>query len=140
MEDGLERIEIEPVEKIAIYHEFGIDRARLIPSYISVCKRDKALGRAEGARLGLETALLLAEARERFREKAAERGIRSPRLGEVDDAEVESLVRELFNIAPRSASRPTSPTAPITRPSQTHGSTASISSVLLGTIASLVCI
>ncbi|KAF8435082.1 hypothetical protein L210DRAFT_3326005, partial [Boletus edulis BED1] len=101
----LEKLEIEPIEKIAIYHDHNISRLYLVPSYISVCKRDKSLSFSEGMNLGMETVLRIAEARERLRLQASESGVRSPTFEDFEDNEVETLVREIFNLG----SRPTSP-------------------------------
>ncbi|KAH7928670.1 hypothetical protein BV22DRAFT_1030423 [Leucogyrophana mollusca] len=101
----LEKIYIEPVDKIAIYHEYAINRAFLIPSYIAVCKRDKPLSFAEGSKLGMETVLRIADARERARQRAAESGVRTPTFDDFEDSEMETMVREVFGVG----SRPVSP-------------------------------
>lgn len=101
----LEKIDIEAVEKISIYHNNTISRLYLIPSYIAVCKRDKPLSFTEGMSLGMETVLRIAEARERLRLQASESGIRTPTFEDFEDAEVEVLIREIFGLGPR----PTSP-------------------------------
>lgn len=102
----LEKLEIESIEKIAIYHEYGISKLYLIPSYITVVKRGKPLSFTEGMKLGMETVLRVADARERARQHASESGIRTPSFDDFDDAEVELLVRDVFNLG----TRPTSPT------------------------------
>jgi len=114
----LEKLEIEPIEKIAIYHNHNISRLYLVPSYISVCKRDKSLSFSEGMNLGMETVLRIAEARERLRLQASESGVRSPTFEDFEDNEVETLVREIFNLG----SRPTSP-SPATSPASGVNST-----------------
>lgn len=101
----LEKLQIEPVDKIAIYHEYSINKTFLIPAYIAVCKRDKPLTFSEGMQLGMETVLRVADARERARQRAAESGIRSPTFDDFNDREMESMVKEVFGIT----SRPTSP-------------------------------
>ncbi|KAG1782003.1 hypothetical protein EV702DRAFT_961236 [Suillus placidus] len=101
----LEKIQIEPVDKIAIYHEYSINKLFLIPAYIAVCKRDKPLTFTEGMQLGMETVLRVADARERARQRAAESGIRSPTFDDFEDSDMESMIREVFGIM----SRPTSP-------------------------------
>jgi hypothetical protein len=111
----LEKIPIEPVDKIAIYHEYSINKLFLIPAYIAVCKRDKPLTFAEGMQLGMETVLRVADARERARQRAAESGIRSPTFDDFEDSEMESMVKEVFGIT----SRPTSP-IPQTSSSSTY--------------------
>lgn len=70
-----------------------------------MCKREKSLSLAEGTKLGMETVLRLADARERARQQAAESGIRSPTFDDFEDALMEDMIREVFGIAPR----PTSP-------------------------------
>ncbi|KAG0708636.1 hypothetical protein DFH29DRAFT_979301 [Suillus ampliporus] len=118
----LEKIQIEPVDKIAIYHEYNISKLFLVPSYITVCKRDKPLTFAEGMQLGMETVLRIADARERARQRAAESGIRTPTFDDFEDNEMETMVREVFGIA----SRPTSPTPQTSNTfSYTNGSTSS---------------
>lgn len=111
----LEKIPIEPVDKIAVYHEYSINKLYLIPAYIAVCKRDKPLTFAEGIKLGMETVLRVADARERARQRAAESGIRSPTFDDFEDSEMESMVKEVFGIT----SRPTSP-IPQTSTSSTY--------------------
>ncbi|KAI5988172.1 hypothetical protein EDD15DRAFT_2389351 [Pisolithus albus] len=102
----LEKLEIECVDKISIYHEYSISKLYLIPSYISVVKRDKPLTFTEGVKLGMETVLRIADARERARQRASESGIRTPSFDDFEDSDVEVLVREVFGLG----SRPTSPT------------------------------
>ncbi|KAG2104062.1 uncharacterized protein F5147DRAFT_271556 [Suillus discolor] len=116
----LEKIQIEPVDKMAIYHEYSINKLFLIPAYIAVCKRDKPLTFAEGMQLGMETVLRVADARERARQRAAENGVRSPTFDDFEDSELESMVREVFGITPR----PISPIPQTSNPSAyTNGST-----------------
>ncbi|KIK44513.1 hypothetical protein CY34DRAFT_79692 [Suillus luteus UH-Slu-Lm8-n1] len=116
----LEKLQIEPVDKIAIYHEYSINKIFLIPAYIAVCKRDKPLTFSEGMQLGMETVLRVADARERARQRAAESGIRSPTFDDFDDIEMESMVKEVFGIT----SRPTSPVVQTSNSSShTNGST-----------------
>jgi hypothetical protein len=115
----LEKIPIEPVDKIAIYHEYSINKLFLIPAYIAVCKRDRPLTFSEGMQLGMETVLRVADARERARQRAAESGIRSPTFDDFEDSEMESMVKEVFGIT----SRPTSPIPQTSNSSSTNGST-----------------
>jgi len=101
----LEKLEIEPIEKITAYHEHKINKTLLIPAYIAICKRDKPISLAEGNMLGMETVLRIADARERARQQAAESGIRSPTSDDFEEIELEDMVREVFGVPPR----PTSP-------------------------------
>lgn len=97
----LEKLNIEPIEKIVAYHEYNINKTLLLPAYIAMCKREKPLSLAEGMSLGMETVLRLADARERARQQAAESGIRSPTFDDFEDAQMEDMVREVFGIPPR---------------------------------------
>jgi len=132
----LEKLEIDPVEKIAIYHEYTINKLFLISSYIAVCKREKPLTFAEGMRLGMETVLRIADARERARQRAAESGIRTPTFDDFEDSEMESMVREVFGIMPRPTSPPTSPAPQTTHSfSYSNGSTHTGSTKVNGSTA-----
>ncbi|KAG1815163.1 uncharacterized protein BJ212DRAFT_1273198 [Suillus subaureus] len=100
----LEKLNIEPIEKIVAYHEYKINKTLLLPAYTAMCKRDKPLTLAEGTSLGMETVLRLADARERARQQAAESGIRSPTFEDFEDVQMEDMVREVFGIPPRQMS------------------------------------
>ncbi|KAG1741465.1 uncharacterized protein EDB91DRAFT_1052552 [Suillus paluster] len=97
----LEKIDMEPIEKIVAYHEYKINKILLLPAYIEICKREKPLSLAEGMTLGMETVLRIADARERARQQAAESGIRSPTFEDFEDAQMEDMVREVFGVPPR---------------------------------------
>ncbi|KAI6015582.1 hypothetical protein EDC04DRAFT_643805 [Pisolithus marmoratus] len=117
----LEKLDIECVDKISIYHEYNISKLYLIPSYIAIVKRGVPLTFTEGVKLGMETVLRIADARERARQRASESGIRTPSLDDFEDSDVEVLVREVFGLGSRPAS-PT-PTGASTIPNGTPGST-----------------
>jgi hypothetical protein len=57
-------------------------------------------------KLGMETVLRIADARERARQLAAESGVRSPTFDDFEDIQLEDMVREVFGVQPR----PMSPT------------------------------
>jgi hypothetical protein len=97
----LEKLDIEPIDKIVAYHEYKINKTFLLPAYIAMCKREKPLSLAEGMSLGMETVLRIADARERARQQAAESGIRSPTFDDFEDAQMEDMIREVFGIPPR---------------------------------------
>ncbi|KAG2137431.1 uncharacterized protein EDB93DRAFT_1091189 [Suillus bovinus] len=97
----LEKLNIEPIDKIVAYHDYKINKTLLLPAYIAMCKREKPLSLAEGTKLGMETVLRLADARERARQQAAENGIRSPTFDDFQDIQMEDMVREVFGIPPR---------------------------------------
>jgi hypothetical protein len=99
----LEKLDIEPIERVFIYHRYNIDRAYLITSYAIICTRPEPLNLQEGRRVGLETALKVAEARERIRAVASEKsGARSPTFADFAPEDVDPIVREVFEIHVRS--------------------------------------
>lgn len=99
----LEKLDIEPIEKVYIYHLYLIDRAYLVTSYAAICTRPVPLNLHEGRRLGLETALKVAEARERIRAVTSEKsGARSPTFADFAPDDVDAIVRDVFEIVVRS--------------------------------------
>jgi len=99
----LEKLNIEPIERVYVYHRYNIDRAYLITSYAIICTRPEPLNLQEGQRVGLETALKVAEARERIRAVASEKsGVRSPTFADFAPEDVDPIVREVFEIHVRS--------------------------------------
>jgi len=113
----LEKLPIEPVEKIAIYHDHNISRLYLLPSYVALCKRNVPLSFTEGMKLGMETVLRVADARERVRQRASESGFRSPTFEDLEDEEVANLIREIFGLG----SRPVSPSHATIPPNGSNG-------------------
>ncbi|KIJ05264.1 hypothetical protein PAXINDRAFT_21460 [Paxillus involutus ATCC 200175] len=113
----LEKLPIEPVEKIAIYHDHSISRLYLLPSYVALCKRNVPLSFTEGMKLGMETVLRVADARERVRQRASESGFRSPTFEDYEDEEVANLIREIFGLG----SRPASPSHATIPPNGSNG-------------------
>ncbi|KZP28463.1 hypothetical protein FIBSPDRAFT_779858 [Athelia psychrophila] len=105
----LEKLEIDPIEKVYIYHRFNISRGYLVVSYASIVVRQGPLTLLEGRKLGLDTSLKIAEARERLRSQITDRsGVRSPMPDDFDPKDVDTLVRELFEVP----TRPHNPSAP----------------------------
>src|SRR5579863_7567456 len=98
----LELLEIPPLRKIGIYQSYAIDRRLLQAAYTAFTIRDKPITLEEGQELGLETVVQLARARELVRAPGAggkkTRDAHSP--VNVAGAELEELVRELFQLPP----------------------------------------
>jgi hypothetical protein len=96
----LERLEVPPLRKIVIYHDYAIDRRLLQAAYTAFTIRDKPITIEEGQELGLETVIQLAFAREHVRAPAAGgkriRDAHSP--VNVGGAELDGLIRELFQL------------------------------------------
>jgi hypothetical protein len=63
----LEKISMEDVDRIVLYHKYFVDRTFLLPRYKALCIRDKSIAVEEGEKLRLETALRIGTAREQVR-------------------------------------------------------------------------
>ncbi|KAJ2936054.1 hypothetical protein H1R20_g1040, partial [Candolleomyces eurysporus] len=94
----LEKKEFEPIDRIVYYQTNDVDRNLLIPHYASVCARQAPLTLAEGIKLGMETTLVIASAREYIRATPMGDGLRSPATPTVAGEELFDMIRELFNI------------------------------------------
>ncbi|KAG2033096.1 hypothetical protein BDR03DRAFT_1002257 [Suillus americanus] len=73
--DELQKLEIEPIEKITTYDRYNIDKSLLLPAYKLLCKRASRMSAEEGERLKMPTILGIHEARERALRSAAESGL-----------------------------------------------------------------
>lgn len=97
----LEQLVIPPLQKIVIYHSYGIDRSLLQAAYTAFAVRDEPITIEEGKELGLETAIQLARAREFVRAPASGgkriKDARSP--VNVAGAELDALIRDLFRLS-----------------------------------------
>ncbi|EIM80557.1 uncharacterized protein STEHIDRAFT_104838 [Stereum hirsutum FP-91666 SS1] len=98
----LERLTIDAVSKIVIYHSYAIDRSLLIQSYMTLCTREDPISLDEGKALGLETSLMLARAREVCRGPKPNNGMRSPTVS-VSGVELEKLIKDVLQLESLSA-------------------------------------
>ena len=127
----LERLDSPDIDRIVAYHDCEVDRNLLIPRYAALCHRERPLELEEGMRLGLETTLMIARAREFARGSLTPSGARSPTAASLARDEMITLIRELFGIpapitdvsVPSSAVATTS-TATINGSNGAHGATA----------------
>ncbi|KAI6115851.1 hypothetical protein F5141DRAFT_632427 [Pisolithus sp. B1] len=94
----LERLGMDPVEKITLYKEHKIDKRLLIPSFVELCKSPTLPSPAEAERLQMETILRLAAARERALTRAAEQGNRSPTSALLGNEELVTIVNDVFEM------------------------------------------
>lgn len=78
-----------------MYQRYELDRKLLIPAYSALTFRPEPLSVKEGRQLGLETALLLAEAREYARSKP---GALSPSSATLDQDQLTDVVAKVFGI------------------------------------------
>ena len=97
-EREIEKFEIAPVTKIELYQRYELDRTLLIPSFLFLCTRAEPISLKEGRQIGLETALLIARARECARSMPASNGVRSPTAADLKEAEMVSLIKEVFGM------------------------------------------
>jgi len=96
--DELQNIDMEPVEKIATYDKYAIDKVLLLPAYKHLCKRASRISAEEGEHIKMPTVLGIQEARERAIRSAAESGCRSPTSADADDQTLEKILNEVFNL------------------------------------------
>jgi len=89
----LEKILIPPITKIQIYQEFKIDRSRLLSSFSELTTRPDPLDFEESRKVGLETALQIARARELSRGSHAR-----PSAVQLQESDLHSAIRNAFGL------------------------------------------
>ncbi len=94
----LEKLDSPDIDRIVAYHDCEVDRNLLIPRYAALCHREQPLELEEGQRLGLETTLMIARAREFARGNLLPTGARSPTAATLALHEMITLIRNLFDI------------------------------------------
>ncbi|KAG1728897.1 hypothetical protein EDB19DRAFT_135768 [Suillus lakei] len=100
--DQLQNLKMDPVEKIAIYNKYEIDKSLLLPEYKHLCTREGQMSIEEGEKVGLLTVLAIHQARERAMKSAAAKECRSPIPADADDEELEQILKDIFNLNPNS--------------------------------------
>jgi hypothetical protein len=86
------------IDKIVLYHNCGVDESYLLSCYSALCSREETITVEEGLKLGIETALQLARARECARSKWKANEGRSPLPDDFQDADMRSLIIQSFNL------------------------------------------
>ncbi|KAG2098756.1 uncharacterized protein F5147DRAFT_582973 [Suillus discolor] len=94
--DELEKLDIEPIEKITTYDKHKIDKLLLLPAYKLLCKRTSRITYEEGEQLKIPTLLRIFEARERAR--SAAEGRRAGLTSADADDELERILIEVFEL------------------------------------------
>ncbi|KAF8271087.1 hypothetical protein EI94DRAFT_1556919, partial [Lactarius quietus] len=97
----LEQLEIPALQKIITYHDHDVDRNLLHKAYTDLAIRDDPITIEEGRLLGLETALLLARARE-FARAPVFSGKKSglPRSSvNLSEGELNTLIQDIFHLS-----------------------------------------
>ncbi|KAG1727468.1 uncharacterized protein EDB91DRAFT_1061124 [Suillus paluster] len=103
--DQLQNLEMDPVEKIAIYNKYELDNSLLLREYKHLCTREGRMSIEEGEKVGLPTILGIHQARERALMSAVAQGCRSPTSADVDDEELEKILKHVFNLNISSSAR-----------------------------------
>lgn len=119
----LEKKEFSSIDRIVFYQTCEVDRNLLIPHFAAICARESPLTLAEGLKLGMETTLVIASAREYIRAIPHPNGLRSPTTPTVEGEELYDMIRELFNI-PRVRKADPAPTKDDAKPSTSNSSSA----------------
>ncbi|KAG1895033.1 uncharacterized protein F5891DRAFT_902797, partial [Suillus fuscotomentosus] len=103
--DELEKLDIEPIEKITTYDKYKINKLLLLPAYKLLCRRTTRITDEEGEQLKVPTLLRIFEARERARSAAGGRraglmeGRRAgPTSADADDEELENILIDVFEL------------------------------------------
>ncbi|KIY69778.1 hypothetical protein CYLTODRAFT_212527 [Cylindrobasidium torrendii FP15055 ss-10] len=86
---------IHPVDRIVLYKDYDVDEEYIIPLYAKLIVRDEPLSQRESQKLGVDTTVLIFQARERLRTQEQD-GLKSPLPTDVNDAEVMRVVAQLF--------------------------------------------
>ena len=73
----IQSLDISPIDKIVLAQEFDISGRWLLAAYTALCERAEPLSISEGTRLGLETAMRVAQLREQLRSSSR----KSSRMG-----------------------------------------------------------
>lgn len=91
----LESLPISPVEKIYIYQACHLDRSLLADSFEELTLRPEPLTLEDGHKLGMETTILIARARELSRGSNL-----GPKLStiQMNNSELRSVIQDVFGV------------------------------------------
>ncbi|KAH8829562.1 hypothetical protein DL96DRAFT_1462199, partial [Flagelloscypha sp. PMI_526] len=90
----LEKLSMPDIDRVVLYHDHGVDRNLLLRSYSALADRQEPITLEEGMRLGLETSLMLAKAREIAR--SGELKVSSP--SGLKEEEMQDIIIDLFGV------------------------------------------
>jgi hypothetical protein len=116
---------IPALQKIITYHTYDIDRNLLLGAYTTLTTRDEPISIEEGRQLGLETALLLARAREiaRLPVHSGKKSGNARSAVNLAGHELDVLIKDLFHLSlpDVGVERPATPQTPTGRGTPTGG-------------------
>ncbi|EKM79701.1 hypothetical protein AGABI1DRAFT_39745 [Agaricus bisporus var. burnettii JB137-S8] len=97
----LEKHEMNPIDRIKLYQENKLPEKYLFPLYVCLASRQELLGIEESRTLGIETLVLIQQARERLRAPTSPMGDKflSPIRTDLKPADVFDIVSATFNIS-----------------------------------------
>ena len=96
----LQKKAMSDVKRIKLYKENHVDRNYLIPCYARLCERGEPLTAEEGLDLGMIDVIQIAAAREQARSSFLPSGARSPLTPTIHGADLDEVIRQVFQIAP----------------------------------------
>jgi len=96
----LERLNLQPIEKIALYKQYKVNHNLLLPSYMLLCRNGKLPSHEEGKRLSLDTVLRIASAREKILLTAMESGCKTPTTASTPDDVTKAIIADFFDLTP----------------------------------------
>ncbi|KIY48026.1 hypothetical protein FISHEDRAFT_44045 [Fistulina hepatica ATCC 64428] len=126
----LEKLEFPDLDRIVVYHKYDVDRRLLVTRYAALCEREEPLTVEEGARLGMETAMTIAQGREIARAiPATPGGPRLPKAAGLPFEEMAVIIKNLFGVVPPS---------PVESPAGLIPRKASLSTATVSTLGSRI--
>ncbi|KAF9445064.1 hypothetical protein P691DRAFT_806196 [Macrolepiota fuliginosa MF-IS2] len=95
----LEKFEMDTVQRIVLYQNNSVSEKYLYPLYEKLASREERLRLDESKALGLETLVLVHEARERLRAPPSGNRLLSPVRPGIGPADIIEIVSSTFNIS-----------------------------------------
>jgi hypothetical protein len=96
--DHLGRCEMDTIKKIRLYQDCKVHEKYLFPLYIQLASRNEFLGLKEAHDLGLETFVLLQQARERLRGQGSSSPTHSPVRPDIGQSDIIGVLAETFKV------------------------------------------
>lgn len=96
----LERLDMDPIQRIRLYQDNKVPERHLFRLYMEVACRPELLGLEESRTLGMETLVLIHQARERLRAQTSEKNrLLSPIRTDLSHTDVIEIVSATFSIS-----------------------------------------